>query len=201
MINIPRDVVNKLNKESASTVKNFAEKSLLVTFEKLKTEMIKEFLNHPVTEEIKRGPTTQNTSGTLNGYGNLFSYIGFYDGDDPIEPVLEEFKKSTIVFSKLVDGGALWNIYIPDKEDIWAASPMPWAIGRSWAKGIETGISGVGYYLYTEREKLKNSRSGTAVQTSTIIGRPRFKNVKYISEILAKYEKKISQLNETSIST
>lgn len=201
MLDIPRDTSSKINRDAADIIRKSVEKSLLSQFEKIKAEMIKEFLNHPVTEEIKKGANAQNISGTLNGYGNLFSYIGFYDGDDPIEPVLEEFKKSTIVFSRLVEGGAVWNIYLPDKEDIWAASPMPWAIGRSWAKGIETGISGVGYYLYTQREKLKNSRSGTAIQTSTRIGKPRFKNVKYISDILGKYEKKISQLNETSIST
>jgi hypothetical protein len=27
---------------------------------------------------------------------------------------------------------------------------MPWAAGRSWAKGIETGISGLGFYLRKE---------------------------------------------------
>ena len=201
MADIPRDISNKINRDAADLIRQSAEKSLLVQFEKIKAEMIKEFLNHPVTQEIMNGPTAQNTSGTLNGYGNLFSYIGFYDGDDPVKPILEEFQKSTIVFSKLIDGGAVWNVFIPDKEDIWMASPMPWAVGRSWAKGIETSISGVGYYLYTERQKLQNSRSGTAIQTSNKVGRPRFKNVKYISDILAKYEKKISKLDETSIST
>lgn len=200
-MDFPRDISNRINREAADIIRLSSEKSIRMNFETIKSEMIKEFLNHPVTQEIKNGPAGENISGTLNGYGNLFSYIGFYDGDDPIQPILEEFQKSTVVFSKLIDGGAVWNIYIPDKEDIWSASPMPWAIGRSWAKGIETGISGVGYYLYTERKKLENSRSGTGIQNSNKIGRPRFKNVKYISEILAKYEKKISKLDETSIST
>lgn len=164
--------------------------------------MIKEFLDHPVTKEIKDGPEAQNTSNTLGGYGNLFSYIGFYNGEDPIEPILEEFQKSTIVFSRVIDGGALWNIYIPAKEDIWSVSPMPWAEGRSWAKGIETGISGLGQYFYTLRGGLQNSRSETAIQTqSKLRGKSRFKNVKYITEILKKYEKKFSQLDEASIST
>jgi len=49
--------------------------------------MISEFLNHPITVEIKTGPYAENISGTLNGYGNLFSFIGFSDGDDPINPI------------------------------------------------------------------------------------------------------------------
>lgn len=198
---IPKDVLAKLNRDSSERIRRAVEKGIRASFEQLKKEMIKEFLTHPVTQEIKAGPSASNISGTLNGYGNLFSYIGFYDGDDPIQPILEEFEKSTVVFSRLIDGGAVWNIYIPAKQDIWDVSPMPWAEGRSWAKGIETGISGVGYYLYSKRIDPETSRSGTAVQTTNKIGRPRFKNIKYISEILSKYEKKISQLDEKSIST
>jgi hypothetical protein len=199
---LPKYVQELVNKQCGKLLRNDFEKIARMRFEQIKREMIKEFLNHPVTKEIKDGPEAQNTSNTLGGYGNLFSYIGFYNGEDPIEPILEEFQKSTIVFSRVIDGGALWNIYIPAKEDIWSVSPMPWAEGRSWAKGIETGISGLGQYFYTLRGGLKNSRSETAIQTeSKLRGKSRFKNVKYITEILKKYEKKFSQLDEASIST
>ena len=198
---LPSNIAQKVRKDSSEVVRRSVEKQIQMAFNKIKTAMIREFLNHPVTEEIKNGPDSPNLSGTLNGYGNLFSYIGFYEGDDPIKAVLEEFEKSTIVYSGLVEGGASWKIYIPNKQDIWDASPMPWAQGRSWAKGIETGISGVGYYLYSQRRNMQNSRSGPAVQTENKITRPRFKNVKYISAILDKYEEKFSQLDEASIST
>jgi hypothetical protein len=199
---LPKYVQELVNKQCGKLLRNDFEKIVRMRFEEIKREMIKEFLDHPVTKEIKDGPEAQNTSNTLGGYGNLFSYIGFYNGEDPIEPILEEFQKSTIVFSRVIDGGALWNIYIPAKEDIWSVSPMPWAEGRSWAKGIETGISGLGQYFYTLRGGLQNSRSETAIQTqSKLRGKSRFKNVKYITEILKKYEKKFSQLDEASIST
>jgi hypothetical protein len=199
---LPKYVQELVNKQCGKLLRNDFEKIARMRFEQIKREMIKEFLDHPVTKEIKDGPEAQNTSNTLGGYGNLFSYIGFYNGEDPIEPILEEFQKSTIVFSRVIDGGALWNIYIPAKEDIWSVSPMPWAEGRSWAKGIETGISGLGQYFYTLRGGLQNSRSETAIQTqSKLRGKSRFKNVKYITEILKKYEKKFSQLDEASIST
>lgn len=199
---LPKDVQDLIDKQSGKLLKDNFEKIVRLNFEKIKTEMIKEFLNHPVTKEIKDGPQAQNISNTLGGYGNLFSYIGFYDGEDPIEPILEEFQKSTIVFSRLVDGGAVWNIYMPAKEDIWEVSPMPWAEGRSWAKGIEIGISGLGEYFYTLRGGLQNSRSETAIQVkSKLRGKSRFKNVKYISDLLNKYEKRFAQLDESSIST
>ena len=188
--------------DSASALRPQFEKIVVKRFESVKQQMIKEFLNHPVTIEIKNGPKAENTSGTLGGFGNLFSYIGFPAGEDPTETVLDQFNKTTIRFNGLVEGGANWLIFMPAKEDIWAASPMPWAPGRSWARGIETGISGIGQYLYDETGELDNSRSGTAIQTSSKLRKKnRFKNVKYMSTILAKYQEKFSQLNETSIPT
>lgn len=203
MAKIPANVAKKINKDVAPILKNNVERRIFLAFEKIKRETINEFLRHPVTKEIEAGPTAQNISGTLDGYGNLFSYIGFYNGDDPISPITEIFQKSTITFSRLIDGGVVWNIFIPAKEDIWEVSPMPWAPGRSWAKGIETGISGIGQYFYTIREDFGVvSRSETAIQTSKNIRRKtRFKNVKYISAILANFEKKINLLDETAIST
>jgi len=202
MVKIPTNVTDRANKESAILIKNNFEKKVFLAFENIKKDIINEFLQHPVTKEIQDGPSAQNTSGTLDGYGNLFSYIGFYNGDDPIQPVLNVFQKSTIRFSRLIDGGVVWSAFIPAKEDIWDVSPMPWAPGRSWAKGIETGISGIGQYFYSLRAELPTSRSETAIQSKKNIGRKiRFKNVKYISAILANFEKKISLLDETTIST
>jgi len=202
MAKIPQDVLKKIGFDSARVLRPEFEKKALRNFELVKSQMIKEFLDHPVTIEIKNGPTAENISGTLYGIGNLFSYIGFTVGEDPIEPVLDEFKKTTIRFNGLIEGGANWLIFMPAKEDIWAVSQMPWAPGRSWAKGIETGISGIGQYLYNAEAQFDSSRSGTAVQTTSKLRRKnRFKNVKYISLVLAKYEKKFSELNETSIFT
>jgi hypothetical protein len=68
---------------------------------------------------------------------------------------------------------------------------MPWASGRSWASGIEKGISGLGYLL---RNRSSLSRSGQAVQSSVKIRSGSFKNTPYISAIINKYSKKFSQL-------
>jgi hypothetical protein len=199
---LSRDAQQLINKRSGAFLKNSFEARVLPSFEKIKSEMINEFLDHKVTQEIKAGPTAENISGTLGGYGNLFSYIGFNEGDEPIEPILDLLKRTTIQFSRIIDGGAVWNIFMPDKQDIWEVTPLPWAEGRSWAKGIETGISGLGEYLYTEDGDLPTSRSGTGLELKSKIRRKsRFKNVKYITDLLKKYEKRFSELNEASIST
>jgi hypothetical protein len=198
---LPREVQNLIKKQSGRIIRDSVEKRILLSFNNLKRQMISEFANHPISQEILIGPDAPNLSGTLNGYGNLFSYIGFYAGDRPLDPIVKILEKTTITFSRFIDDGAVWNIFMPVKEDIWEVTPMPWAPGRSWAKGIETGISGVGYYLYLEKD-IPQSRSEAAIQLKNKVrSKARFKNTKYISEILAKYEKLFSQLDETAIST
>jgi hypothetical protein len=188
-------------RQVAQLIKEDFEKRIERNFNNIKSAMITELMNHPITKEIQdeRG---SNSSGTLGGYGNLFTFIGFEAGSTPIDSIKQEFDKTVIQFRQLSDDGPIWNIYMPAPEDIWEVTPMPWAEGRSWAKGIETGISGVGWYLYNQNKDYPQSRSGPAIQVkSKIASKVRFKNVKYISDILTRYEKKFSQLDETAIST
>ena len=49
-------------------------KKVQLTVENNKKLALQELENHPVTQEIMSGPGARNSSGTLGGYGNLFSY-------------------------------------------------------------------------------------------------------------------------------
>ena len=54
--------------------------------------MMQNFESHPVTREFDSGPDASNLSGALGGYGNLFSYIGFYSGEDPLAAITSYLK-------------------------------------------------------------------------------------------------------------
>jgi hypothetical protein len=191
-----------VKRQVAQLIKEDFDKKIERSFNNIKAEMIRELMNHEITKEISIGVGASNSSNTLGGYGNLFTFIGFEAGTSPIDAIKREFDKTVIRFRTLTDDGPIWNIYLPAPEDIWDVTPMPWAEGRSWAKGIETGISGVGWYLYNQKKNYPQSRSGPAIQVkSKSSSKVRFKNVKYISDILNRYEKKFSQLDETTIPT
>jgi len=167
-------------------------------FNKIKNEFINEFMNHPITQEIQGGISATNSSGTLNGITNLYSFIGFDEGTDPIRPIEELLKKSNyrVLFNnRSADATVIFDI--PTAAQIFEITPMPWAIGRSWARGIETGISGLGYYL----KKTKNSRSGLGVQSTSQQVRSGviFKNSKYISDLINRFNKELKELNKLSI--
>jgi len=167
-------------------------------FNKIKNEFIDEFMNHPITQEIQGGISATNISGTLGGITNLYSFIGFDEGTDPIRPIEQLLKKSNyriIYNNKSIDATVIFDI--PTAAQIFEITPMPWAVGRSWARGIETGISGLGYYL----KKTKNSRSGLGVQSSTeqVRAGVMFKNSKYISDLISRFNKELKQLNKLNI--
>lgn len=171
---------------------------VMKSFEKIKREMILEFMNHPVTREILGGPHAFNESGTLNGYGNLFSFIGFIAGENPIDPILDLLSDSKIQYSNTSNSGIMFTIFIPSKEKIFNATPLPWASGRSWSEAIERGISGLGYYL--NRENLNNSNSGTGIQVkSNLRKRDKYKPVKYISALMNEYTKRFQNIDKTII--
>ncbi len=152
--------------------------------EKAKALMLAEFDAHPITKEIKGGPRATNSSGTLGGVGNLFSYIGFNQGQKPTREVREILDSSTklIGLKKTGKGEMGFQIMIdlPSKEEIAKASPVPWAAARSWVIGIEQGLSGLGQYLV----KPGAGRSGNAIEVRGTLRAGKFKNTKYISAIL-----------------
>ena len=166
-------------------------------FDKIKSQIIDEFNNHLITREIEMGINGSNISGTLNGVTNLYSFIGFDEGTDPISPIREALEKSSFRISPSGEGISSVIIFdIPTAKTIFSITPMPWAVGRSWAKGIETGISGLGYYL----KIAKNSRSGLGIQSQRKIrSGVSFKNTKYISNLISKFEKELKNLNKLNI--
>ena len=172
-------------------------------FNQIRQDMIDEFLNHPVTEEIALGPKLGWNSPFLGGYGDLFSFIGFDKNDDPIEPIIKKLRglRFFTVFSKGFDHKFEVRFF-PTIDDIAAVTPMPWASGRSWAKGIESGISGLGSYLNIEHQ---NSRSSAGIQAKTKRGNlvkirgGEFRPTPYLSEILNKYRTKFLAISSLSV--
>lgn len=191
--NLEKELAQFVVKEVLKKNRSSLQKTVFTAFEKIKNEMIQDFQDHPITKEISAGPSSQNTSGTLDGYGNLFSFIGFDKNTNPILPILNILQKSKIEYSKITDSSIIFTIIIPSKFDIFKETPMPWAAGRSWAEGIERGISGLGKFLYTD--SAQTSRSGEGIQTKGVIKGGKFTPVPYISALLKKYEKKFLQID------
>jgi hypothetical protein len=192
--------LSKIRKQlKQKAIKKFDSSKLANRAEKIKLQLLKEFETHKVTVEIKSGPTGSNISKTLSGAGggNLYSFIGFSkDQQDPTKVIFDLLSSIKIEINNRSDSFIL-RVKMPTVFDIWEATPMPWQEGRSWAKGIESGISGLNFYLFSNRG-FEDSRSGTAVQSTKVRGFARYVPTQYISTLLKKYKKKFSSISKNS---
>lgn len=161
-------------------------------------EMKKDFQKHAVTSELRGGIKANNSSKTLTDIGtrqgrNLFSFLGFYDDENPLLAIEERLDSNHPDGPKLkyIRGSQVQNLVFqfkitaPDKEAIYDATPMPWATGLSWAEGIESGIAGVAHFL--NKLNLKGSRSGGGIQVKSALRSGRFYNQSYLSGIFKKF--------------
>ena len=171
---------------------------ILPIMEEAQKDLIKDFHKHSVTKELKGGASASNSSGTLGGYGNLFSFIGFERGANPtvsIDKILREKLQVTV----RAIGNGRFRISIlnaPSKQDIFESTPLPWANGSSWTEGIEKGMSNLGSFLYSSggisgSSNGSRSRSGKGIQTKNDLRATNFKTTPYISNIMDKFLKRI----------
>ncbi len=190
---LPLDVKNALLRQVPKLKRKDIEAQAKEKFKKIKAEMIKEFLDNPITQEIMAGPSGVNISGTLDGVSNLFAFIGFNEGEDPIAPILIILENVDMQYNREIrrgKPGLMFKVNLPTAEDIFAVTPLPWATGRSWAEGIERGLSGLGYLL-----RKNKGRSGAAVQSRVRKVRGgKFRNSPYISSLLKKYRQRFKDL-------
>ncbi len=193
MAKLPIDVQNALKRQLPKAVRRDFEKEVRKEFKKIKDEMLKEFLTDSVTLELLEGSGATNISGTLGGVSNLFAFIGFDSGEQPITPILQLLEGTQINYKQEVrktEIGVEFDVSLPTAQDIFAVTPLPWASGRSWAEGIERGLSGLGYLL-----RKSGGRSGAAVQSRVNKVRSgRFQNRPYISALIRKYRKRFEDL-------
>lgn len=191
--------INGLKAEISSKGGSIIKKEILdkanKAIQRAKAQIIAEFDSHEVTREIEGGPNASNSSNTLGGYGNLFTFIGFDSGSDPITPIrsllaksisIRSIRKKRNVFSFVL------KFSVPTQEQIESVAPSPWST-ESWVSAVERGMSGLGKYLNSRNQgRFSTSRSGGAIQADfEIRGAQRSQPVEYISRILKNMLKNI----------
>ena len=165
--------------------------------EEAKRKTLAIFEKHPVTSELESGPRGENVSGTLGGYGNLFSYIGFDSGASPIEPLRTYLNRKPRVYrnsrfiKKNNSADFVFRIETPNLSEMEGLAQSPFE-GRSWLRGLERGISGLGYYLHSKTGQLAGSRSGFGLQTENRLRAMTFKPIIYMTNILKEFRRGIN---------
>jgi hypothetical protein len=184
--------MKKKGRQISSEPERKVHQRVNAAFIRKRNELISNFNNHPVTKEIEAGASAANISGTLGGYGNLFTFIGFDAGSSPVSIVrsMLEFntrliRKPTVTVRKKSVSYS-YRIKSPDMKQLDSASPMPWEPG-SWLRRIEKGISGLGNYIY-HTYIVPTSRSGKGTQSSREMRTAMYTRTIYMSAILKTFK-------------
>ena len=85
-------LLKELKSFDLSSLKEQALKQAQEEINKIKQELLEDYNDHPVTKELEAGVDSENISQTLNGVGNLTTYIGFQEGANPTEPIRDKLK-------------------------------------------------------------------------------------------------------------
>lgn len=154
-------------------------------FDTAKSTFLKDFLSHPVSQELELGP--KHEGGSLP-VGNLFGFIGFNEGEDPVGDLYkfldeEIYLNKTATYDK-AGRKFIFRVSIPSKDSIAEETPMPWGTARSWVFGIEAGIQGLNHYIFSQNRDLGRSTGGIQVKGATTLAPGGYKAQRYLSDLL-----------------
>ena len=183
----------KRNTPITRSFENLAFGAFKSKFDSNKRLLMKDLQNHPVTQELNDGPLAE--SRFINNIdGNLFSFIGFQAGTEPVEPIetlmettLKPLQrpKSMVFFSDKIN--YRFEYRAPVVSDVYKVTEYPdnWNPG-SWVRGLEKGIiPGLANYVFRRSKTFTSSRSGPAIQLQRFKGGSNgIGAIPYISEIL-----------------
>lgn len=177
-----------------------------------KQKLVNNFENHEISKEVRK-PNRSKGSALLGSYkqGNLFGFIGFNEGADPISPVVKEINKITdikaIIFERSINRDVLGRfttgkqkkirvaIEVPDLNDFKEASKevVPATSTFNWVKSIERGtISGYKRFLGWS-DKRSRGRSGEGVITKTNLRSGNFRHRPgYVTGLINSFVKNFS---------
>ena len=171
-----------------------------------KNIMLEDFRDHPVSQEIKAGASASNSSRTLGGYGNLFTFIGFSAaGTNPVDAIAALIRRQSYLIkrgAKIRTAGKQitknYRVNYASVEDINASDEarMPWESG-SWIRGIEEGISSFSYYMYKNFEGSRSGKGLIAKKGGRSGGEPAkvregsFSAMKYVTHIIYNFRRNI----------
>lgn len=209
----------EIARQASKKITPKVERAIEKKFDQYKNEFLKDFDKHPVTKELKAGPNAKsiyvdvgNLDTESGRGGNLFSLLGFYDGESPTEDLkasldnsIELSGKTKVVVTErsiIIQKTVTIPTFDTLKQQALEDNELEWST-RSWIDLVERGIPWFQYYLFRGGGFGETSRSGTGIQakkkapkgqtskTPNQVRNKSFQGIAYLSQLLAEFKDKI----------
>lgn len=188
----------KMSKGAETKGRAVARKKVYDLFYRAKRRLLRDFNTHLVTLEIEAGPTfgSKNISGTLEGYGNLFSFLGFNRGANPTDTVRQILTEETYYNPNPSYRNDRWTfrVHYPTRKRISQETEKElsrWD-GNSWVDLIEKGAPGIVNYLNLKRSNSKSASNFGFQIPWEINDDLEFRPKRYLNEILENFRNRIN---------
>lgn len=153
-----------------------AEQAVRARADRIKTQIGSEFEDLAVVNELENPNKPSDNFVQYNrfetkGVSNLFSYLGFEKGEDPVQAVRAIIKKRLQVIGRKVNnknGSISYQFALPTLNQLRDVAKLPYSSEISWIDAAENGISSsnVNDYLVLNLVESNKSRSGYAIQVN-----------------------------------
>lgn len=151
------------------------EKFSIRHFREIKDFILKEVRNHPVCVELKNHTNPSKFMDGLGSHGGtLFGLMGFNEGSDPVEDLINFLNQRITRKTKLLTFFFRSKVFFPDLSDMAEVEElqMPWLKGVSWPQAIQDGLSGLRNFLsFSQGAAPDSSRSQEGLQAKDKKGR------------------------------
>lgn len=164
-------------------------------FEERKKEFLQAFDEDEVTQELEDGPDAFSRVPELAEMGgNLFSFLGFHRGTNPVA-ALREYIKDNVVLYKTKAGKISGNRIVFETQfispteaevDNAVAShiPLDWT-SRAFTNVLAKGVPGLPQFLAKHLPSPEPSRSGGGIQTKKNLRAGNAPKIPYIKRLLS----------------
>lgn len=141
---------------------------------------------HPVSRELRGGVSSPNISGTMGGYGNLYTFLGGFEGD-VVERIINNIMEKVVIgrvrevknaSASLLSFRAEVSVSVAEVDE-----PLSFE-NRGVIDAVENGIGNFSHFVYQKGRDLKNSRTGPAIQSSKQQRNQQFTPTEWISSLL-----------------
>lgn len=166
-------------------------------YESKKEQFIEAFNSDPVTQEIEGGPSAFSNIGPLaTAGGNLFSFLGFEAGKEPVGALREYLTRSielgrtragVVKGSKVVFSTPVAFPTVAEVDAFVATNSetkLDWD-RRPFTSVLANGVPGLPNFIFDEEKGFASSRSGPAIQSKGKVRNGSLGPIPYIGPLLA----------------
>lgn len=180
-----------VEKEAERVTLPLARKIAKTQFENAKLKMMEQVEEHEISKELSnpsRYPSSQFIQSPTGKPKNLYGFLGFVDGTDPVKELIDIIDDNYRINLqvRLENMKYYFNFQYLTPRQLEKLCPLDWS-SRSWLKAVENGLASISKYISRTTKPI--GRSSYGLQIKNDLKNPgRYIATPYMTPIIKAFE-------------